>query len=219
MSTLDQVLTGRVAALIEKAEVVRGTHRSNQSSFGSPTLSFSAYHEWRSQSLQLVNQLNAGGAYERSFEEETRNGPYLRCLDAGLGVLRAVHEDLSHGYLFALRSLVAAEVFSDFLDAAEHLLEQGYKDPAAMLGGAVLEDGLRRIAVAKDVTLVSGDVLQSLADKLKQAGVISPLARKQLSFLIGIRDSADHARFDEYTEDQVGELLRGVSGLLAHHLG
>ena len=68
------------------------------------------------------------------------------------------------------------------------------------------------------VLVSSGDVLQSLADKLRQAEVISPLARKQASFWIGIRDSADHARFDEYSADQVQEALRGVSTFLAEHL-
>jgi hypothetical protein len=31
-----------------------------------------------------------------------------------------------------LKGLITAEVFADFIEMAEHLLETGYKDPAAV---------------------------------------------------------------------------------------
>ena len=43
------------------------------------------------------------------------------------GALRALRRDYDAGYLFKVQSLVRAEVFADFLEMAEHLLEQGYK--------------------------------------------------------------------------------------------
>ena len=43
-----------------------------------------------------------------------------------------------------VRRLLQAEVFADFLEMAEHLLDNGYKDPAAVLQGAVLEDSLKK---------------------------------------------------------------------------
>ena len=36
----------------------------------------------------------------------------------------------------ALALPVSAEVFTDFLDMADHFLSAGYKDPAAVMGGA-----------------------------------------------------------------------------------
>jgi hypothetical protein len=39
-----------------------------------------------------------------------------------------------------------ADVFADFLEMAEQLLDQNYKDAAAVIVGAVLEDTLRKIA-------------------------------------------------------------------------
>jgi hypothetical protein len=60
--------------------------------------------------------------------------------------LTNLRSDVTNGYLRRQADLVAAEVFGDFLDMAGHLLDNHYHHPAAMLIGAVLEDGLRRLA-------------------------------------------------------------------------
>jgi len=74
-------------------------------------------------------------------------------LEAGQGILAAALRDVEHGYLQSVQRLVVADVFTDFLDMALHLLDNGYKDPAATLIGGVLEDGLRRIAAANKLTV------------------------------------------------------------------
>ena len=56
------------------------------------------------------------------------------------GILRAAREDYANGYLFDIKQLIAAEVFDDLLEQAEHLLDAGYQEAAAVLAGAVLED-------------------------------------------------------------------------------
>ena len=78
-----------------------------------------------------------------------------------MGGLRALKEDLANGYLFDLRTLVAAEVFTDLLDMAEHLVENGYQHPASSLTGAVLEDGMREMCRRHGVRVGKSD-LQSL---------------------------------------------------------
>ena len=44
-----------------------------------------------------------------------------------------------------MKKLVSAEIFSDFLEMAAHVLEQDYKDPAAVMIGTVLEENLRQL--------------------------------------------------------------------------
>jgi hypothetical protein len=58
----------------------------------------------------------------------------------GQSILRSVREDVEDGYLTDIRTLISAEVFTDFLEMAEHLDDNGYKDPTAYSTGAVLED-------------------------------------------------------------------------------
>jgi hypothetical protein len=42
--------------------------------------------------------------------------------------------------------LIHAGVFDDFLEMANELLTEGYQHPAAVIGGSVLEEHLRKLA-------------------------------------------------------------------------
>jgi hypothetical protein len=47
--------------------------------------------------------------------------------------------------LQSISELIHADIFADFLEMADYLLEQGYKDPAAVITGSVLEEHLRKL--------------------------------------------------------------------------
>src|SRR5437867_5403331 len=55
--------------------------------------------------------------------------------------------------LFDTRKRIQAEVFDDFLEQAEHFLKDGYFQVAAVIAGAVLEDGLRKLCARQHITL------------------------------------------------------------------
>jgi hypothetical protein len=147
-------LVTRVDELIAKGDGVLSTHRPNPSNMiGFATLDSGAFSEWQTQVRTfLINVLGVEHVYVTSFVDKVEDG-HRSSVKAGQGILRALREDLSLGYLTNLRTLVAADVFSDFIEMAEHLIEAGYKDPAASLAGAVLEDGLRKIAASNNVKL------------------------------------------------------------------
>jgi hypothetical protein len=102
---------------------------------------------------------------------------------------------------------------------AEHLLGEGYKDPAASLAGAVLEDGLRRIARNNEITVSAGDNLNSLRDKCVEKKIFNNLVRQQITGWTTLRNFADHGRFDDYTGQQVGSMISDVRSFPAIHLG
>jgi hypothetical protein len=58
----------------------------------------------------------------------------------GQSILRSVRENVEDGYLTDIRTLISADVFADFLEMAEHLDDNGYKDRTTHPNGAVLED-------------------------------------------------------------------------------
>ena len=116
-------------------------------------------------------------------------------------------------------NLVRAEVFTDFLEMAQHLLETGYKDPAAVLVSTVLENGLRRIAGKHDIVVKDKDDISSLNTKLGDAKAYSQLDRSQIQTWKKLRDSATHGKYDEYTKPKVEAMLEGVHRFLAEHLG
>ena len=150
---MDERIRNRALALIEKGNKVLSTHRPNSPGvIGFATLSTQEYANWRSQSLAFLTELlGPEHVYTNSFETRTEKSGYRGSTRAGIGILGAVLEDIEQGFLDTMRQLITAEVFTDLLDQAAHLLETGYKAPAASLGGAILEDGLRRIAVSGGV--------------------------------------------------------------------
>ena len=212
-----QRFQARIERLLTKGSDVLNTH-SLTNVIGSPTLDPGAFAEWRTQCLALLtNLLGAGHTYVVNFEAEVARG-YIHSVEAGIGILRAVREDLRDGFLTDVQTLVSADVFTDFLAMAGHLLERKYKDPAASLCGAVLEQGLRRIATKRGVKFRKKDDLSTLNQKLAAKGVYTRLVQKRLAVWTDIRNAADHGRFSEYSISDVGEMHDGVSSFLAQHL-
>src|SRR5258708_14298349 len=77
-----------------------------------------------------------------------------------MGVVEALRNDVSGGFLKSVRELVHGELFSDFLGMADFILSEGYKDAAAVMGGGVLESHLRQLCVkhGKDLEFTLADV-------------------------------------------------------------
>lgn len=86
--------------LIKKGEVVLSTHTPNPPNvIGFPTLDDGVFAEWRTQSLAfLTNLLGSGNVYVNNFTEKVED-PYRSHAEAGIGILRAVAEDLRAGYV------------------------------------------------------------------------------------------------------------------------
>ncbi len=209
----------RIERLLAKGGAVLETDSPNPPGvIGFPTLDHGIFTEWRAQSLSLLtNLLGAEHVYVTNFEREVDQG-FTSSVKAGIGILKAVLQDIEDGSLTDVRTLVSAEVFTDFLDMAGHLLEHGYKDPAASLCGAVFEEGLRRIATKNRVNVRKRDDLSILNQKLATKGVYTRLVQKRLAVWTDVRNAADHGRFSEYSEADVADMHKGVSSLLAQHL-
>jgi hypothetical protein len=179
--------------------------------------SFAVFAGWSARAkVALESILGPGHTYIREFIEncDFNAGPR-----PAIEILSAVLADLEEGYLRKTANIISAEVFADFLEMTQHLLEQGYKDPAASLCGAVLEDGLRRIARNRDLKVNDKDDLNSLRDKCAQSGVINSITRQQITAWTTLRNAADHGKFQDYAAEEVRLMIAGVRSFLASHLG
>jgi len=154
------------------------------------------------------------------FQSSTDNS-YFYNADNGLAIIRTIRDEIAGGWLFTVRGLVAAEVFADFLEMGEHLLESGYKDPAAVMGGSVLEEHLRQLcskhAIAVDEQK-SGKNIPKKADRLNaelaSATAYSKLDQKQITAWLDLRNNAAHGNYSAYTKEQVQQLLAGVTNFM-----
>lgn len=139
-------------------------------------------------------------------------------MGSGQGTLRAALEDVEQGHLATLQDMATAEVFTDFLEQADHLLGHGYSAPAASLAGAVLENGLRSLAERNQMRVKARDNLSTLNQKLADKGAYNRLRQKQIEAWIEVRNNADHGRFEEFGDGDVDDLIKSVRGFLAEML-
>ena len=183
-----------------------------------PHIKHGPFQEWRTSALSLIESITeSDSVYRRNFEGKVKTA-CEEDVDNGVGVLGALKNDIEGGYLTRYRTLVAAEVFNDFLEMAEYLLESDYKDPTASLIGAVLEDGLRQMCGGNSIKVKKNDDISCLNQKLAGKEIYNKNMRKQIEAWKGIRDSADHGRFTEYKEQDVQDMLKGVKRFLGENL-
>jgi hypothetical protein len=137
------------------------------------------------------------------------------------GILQALRRAYASGYFQSVQELVHAEVFSDFLEMAEYLLTGGFKDPAAVLAGGVLEEGLRKLCVKNGIPTADGSGQPKKAsvmnDELAKAKVYEKLEQKSVNAWLDLRNKAAHGRHAEYDQNQVAVYLEGIRGFLMRH--
>lgn len=133
------------------------------------------------------------------------------------GILLSIKEEIENDWLDDIKNLASAEIFNDFLDSAEYLLSQNYKDAAAVMIGGVLEGHLRQLCLKNNIQIeVTRSNKQApvktnqLNAELTKNGIYNKLDHKSVLTWLDLRNSAAHGHYSEYTETQVESMLKGV---------
>lgn len=130
------------------------------------------------------------------------------------GVLASLKADLEAGFLDEASRLIRGELFADFLEMAQHLAEEGYKDAAAVVAGSALEAHLRQLCQVSGIDVATEDGRQRKAESLNadlaKADVYSKLDQKSVTAWLGLRNDAAHGRYDRYGLEQVTLLVSCV---------
>ena len=136
-----------------------------------------------------------------------------------LGVARAIKHEIDNDLLGDFRALVQADVFADFLEMGEYLLQEGYKDAAAVIIGTVLEDHLRQMTKVRNLPLVNEAgkklTMDPLNTQLAKFEAYSKLVQKQITTWAHVRNKAAHGEYAEYSTEQVQMMLMFVQGFVA----
>jgi hypothetical protein len=233
---MNEVILKRIQSLIEEGESIKTTRnlakrnpfphprKSNRGISYSSTVTVvpyvepGAFEEWRTKALSLIEGItDPESVYQRNFQEEV-NEPHVTDVDKGIGILRALKNDIEQGYLTKYRFKVVAEVFGDFLEMSGYLLENDYQDAAASLVGAVLEDGLRQLCRKNNIKVNRSDGIDSLNKKLARKGTYTTTVKNRILAWKKIRNSADHGKWDDYKKEDVQRMLRGVKRFLGENL-
>jgi hypothetical protein len=140
------------------------------------------------------------------------------------GIVHALRDDVSRGFLTTARELIHGETFSDFLEMADFLLNEGYKDASAIMGGGVLENHIHNLCIKHEIeitTIKEGNLQQKKTNRLNNdlasAGIYGKLDQKNVTAWLDLRNSAAHAKYDNYLKEQVALLLQGIRDFITRY--
>ncbi len=143
---------------------------------------------------------------------KTRDNEYNH-LAAQIGVAKSLLSDIKNGYLRSAEELIHGEVFGDFLEMADHLIESGFKDAAAVIAGSTLESHLRQMCAKHSLATVAGTApkkADTLNAELTKAGVYTKLDQKNVTAWLGLRNDAAHGNYGAYDKNQVRLFISSV---------
>jgi len=217
--SIDQKILTRLDKLLELGKKVLATRRSP--SAGHITSDFADVqltNQWLTSCLNLVGRaFGEQSAHYVRLKVQFTDYPKWPNAQQAFGVLQAAREDFASDSLFSVKKLVEADVFDEFLEQAAHLHSSGYFQPAAVLAGAVLEDGLRKLCVSKGLTLPPQPKLDLMNAELAKAGAYNKLQQKRITALADLRNSAAHGKWTEFTASDVEAMIRDVRAFMEAH--
>lgn len=215
-------LVGRVDQLLMLGRNVLSTKWSTGGQYNQEYVQPAPMAGFRSAVLSFIDRVY--GSSHPHFNEFTKQagGSHAGDAERGVAILEAIRAEIAGGWLFTVKGLIAAELFSDFLEMAEHFLESGYKDPAAVMIGSVLEEHLRQLCIKHSIETTEekdGKQISKKADRLNaelaKTNAYTKLDQKQITAWLDLRNNAAHGKYDQYTHDQAVQFLNGVVSFMA----
>jgi hypothetical protein len=209
---LKDKLEGHFQRLIDEgSNTLQKYERSD--GLSSPRISNLEYDKWYSSAKNLIERAcGKYGIHCKQIEDiYTRTHGSSGGMPSCLGVLESAYEDFKLGLLEDIHALITAEVFTDFIEQAEYLLDEGYKLPAAVLMRGVLEDSLRTLCCKEaKISLPDKFRLEWMNTELVKVGVYNRNVQKQVTAWAAIGNSAAHMKIDEFSETDVKNMINGI---------
>jgi len=217
-------LSDRLNQIIDLANRTLQTRQDSFGEFSRTTVNSELFREFRTSSLSFI--LNLYGEKHPYFNDFNQivltSSP--SDTERGRGILKSIKSEIDGGWIFTFKGLVSAEIFSDFLEMAEHLLREGYKDAAAVMIGSVLEEHLRQLCIKNGIPIEeikAGKSIPKKADllnsELANGSVYNKLDQKNVTAWLDLRNKAAHGKYSEYNQQQVEFMLQTVTEFLTRN--
>lgn len=173
------------------------------------------YSEWIIKAENLL-KISCGqdSVHYKAFSHQLKcSGDCVKRLRELIPILSAAYDDLKNGFLISFKQIVQADVFESELEQAKSLLNNGYKNAAAVIAGAVLETAVKELCLNHSIDL-DRKKLTHLNDELAKLGVYNKLQQKQITALADIRNNAAHGDYDQFTQDHVVRMIEDIERFL-----
>ncbi len=219
---MQEKLLKRVEELIKQGKTVITTIQVD--ALGDDWVDEGLFVGFRTASLSFLHKLFPSNHTYCSDFKHYVDGPFSRCIGRGINILNSVKKELEDGWVFELKDLVTAEIFTDFIEMAEYFLSEGYKDPAAVIIGGVLEEHLRQLCQKNNIPITTtkgGKGVAVKANQLNQdlvkAGQYNKLEMKNVTAWLDLRNKAAHGKYAEYDKSHVEGMLQGVMDFITRN--
>ena len=220
---INDKLLKRLAEIIEQGNIVFSTRIENGGiietdkllAFRTAALSF-IQRVYGSRSPQYIE-------FEKHVYDKFSMGhPSVDAIKNGLAQLSVIKDEIAGDWLFTVKGLIGSEIFADFLEMAEYLVAQDYKDAAAVIAGSALEEHLRQLCLKNGIEIVittGTDVKPKKADSMNSdlsgKDVYNKLDQKAVTTWLDLRNKAAHGKYTEYNKQQVEGMIQAVIEFMA----
>ena len=123
-----------------------------------------------------------------------------------VGILNGIKNDIENDLIFNLEKQTIGSVVADFITLAKSSAEEGYKDVAAVLAAASIEDALKRFSALNELQ-VDDKVMSEVVNALKTKGLLKGPQASLLASYTQIRNKAFHAQWDKIEMSDVKSLI------------
>jgi len=205
----NQKLIERIDYIIEQAEIALQNGTRNQ--FGTLEADSAKTRTFKTSGLSFILDLYGNEhPYYKEFENVLSRYKYESYINGGIEIIKNIKVEIENGWISTIKSIVSAEIFSDFLEMAEHLLSNDYKDAAAVMIGGVLEEHLRQLCLSNKIDVSyekDGKIIPYKADRmnseLAKSDIYNKLDQKGVTTQLDLRNNAAHGNYTEYDKKQV----------------
>ena len=214
-------LLKRIEQLLQQGQEVLATRHASRNS-SAMVVDLAKMKGFRSASLSFIERVyGLTHTHYQEFDKITKEN-YPDYTEAGIAILESIKDEVSGDWLFSIKGLITAEVFANFIEMANYLLEQNYKDAAAVIAGSVVEEHLRQLAQANDIEIAiekDEKIKPKRADRLNadltKDNVYSKLDQKAITMWLDLRNKAAHGKYNEYNKEQVANMISGIVEFMA----
>ena len=212
---MTQKILDRFSSLVNEGNLIYKKFESSGPGYNAELNS--DFIEWQMKSKNILN-ITCGeeSHYLSQFKTNLKAGmgdTNISILNRLIPILRAAEDDLKNGFLITIKQLVQADVFDSELEQAKSLLQNGYKNAAAVIAGTVLETAIKEICLNNGIEL-DRKKLTHLNDELAKAGIYNKLQQKQITALADIRNNAAHGDYDQFTQEHVERMIEDIEKFL-----
>jgi hypothetical protein len=180
-------------------------------------INYADFSGWATSVLNLLQRVFGEDSihFQHFSRDADKVGDSEYSFRSAVAIFNAAREDYEGGFLFNLQALIKAEVFDDVLEQANALLLAGYKDPACVIAGVVLETTLKELCSRHGIPHAKLDKMNA---DLTKAGFYNKGMQKQITAWADRRNSAAQGVWSAYSDADVYDMIKGIARVIAEYV-